>query len=123
MVDKLDKGAEWTCICRPYGIINGFSCFGVQDSYIKKVGYFDETISPNYAYFEDNDAAYRMKLAGVIGVDSEAEAVHDTSSTLKAFTPEQTAMHHIKFNLAQNNYIKKWGGLPLHETYRTPYNA
>jgi len=120
MVEKL-KYMDFTWTCRP---LNGFSCFGINDAMVEKVGYFDESISPNYAYFEDNDYAYRMKLLGISEstFDCGAEAKHMISSTLKAFNSKQMAEHSIKFNIAQNNYIRKWGGLPGKEKYRTPYN-
>jgi len=123
MVKKLED-IDFTWVCRPFGKLNGFSCFGINDAMVEKVGYFDESISPNYAYFEDNDYIYRMKLLGIREEDFDcgAEAGHLTSSTLKAFNNKQMAEHNIKFNIAQNNYIKKWGGLPGNEKYKTPYN-
>jgi GT2 family glycosyltransferase len=115
MVDKLNKGAHFVWVCKPYGTLNGFSCFAVADKLVKEIGYFDEEISPGYAYFEDNDYHARMALAGITEVDSEAEAIHATSSTLAAFTPEQQRDHHRRFELAQRNYLRKWRALPGHE--------
>ena len=34
---------------------NMFSCFSIPDFVIDTVGFFDQNISPNYAYYEDND--------------------------------------------------------------------
>ncbi len=121
MINKMENGAEFVWTCRPFGVLNGFSCFGIQNSLIEKIGFFDENISPSYSYYEDGDYHYRMFLAGITEVDSEAEAIHFHSATLKAFSPEEMAEHHRKFALAQSNYIKKWGGMPLQETFRTPY--
>jgi GT2 family glycosyltransferase len=93
-IAKMEAGYELVFTIRPYGVLNGFSCYGIRDSLIEKVGYFDEDISPGYAYFEDNDYMRRLHLAGIDPVESEASATHDTSSTLKAFTPEQVNIHH-----------------------------
>jgi GT2 family glycosyltransferase len=103
--------------------LNGFSCFAIKDSFVEKIGYFDEEISPGYAYYEDNDYVRRIVLAGLSFevVTSGAEATHATSSTLKAFTLEQRMEHDRKFHLAQKNYMRKWGGMPLQEVYTTPY--
>lgn len=116
MLMRLDEGHEFVWTCRPFGEVNGFSCFALKDSLVSKIGYFDEGISPGYAYFEDNDYHRRMELAGVIEKDSEAEAIHAHSATLGGFTPEQMGQHHIRFALAQQNYVRKWGGMPHHET-------
>ena len=121
MVNKLHEGNEFVWTCRPYGVLNGFSCFTLADSLIEKIGAFDETISPNYAYFEDNDFIRRMTLAGISPVESEAEAIHACSSTLHAFDQQQLREHNRKFELARNNYVKKWGGLPGQETFMMPY--
>jgi len=121
MVKKLREGCEFVCTCRPAGMLNGFSCFTISDSLIEKIGYFDDAISPNYAYFEDNDFARRMRLAGIPLDESGAEAIHGHSSTLRAFNQKQLQDHNRRFELARNNYIKKWGGLPEHEVYATPY--
>jgi len=123
LIHAMEEGAEWACICRPYGMVNGFSCQVISDACIQKVGLFDELISPNYAYHEDDDFAYRMRLAGIEGVDCGAEAIHATSSTLKAFSPQEQMEHHKKFALAQSNYIKKWGGMPLQEKFTVPYGG
>lgn len=101
---------------------SGFSLFFLSDKVIKKVGMFDEDISPGYAYFEDNDYQYRAKLAGVDGKDIQTRATHFASATLKALTPEQLESHHRKFNVARAYYYAKWGGGPREEVYLTPWN-
>lgn len=97
---------------------NAFSCFTISDKIIDLVGYFDEDISPNYGYFEDNDFSHRMSKEGVgLNTISDAYVNHATSSTLKSYTKVERDLHHSKFRLAQSNYIKKWGGLPGQETH------
>jgi GT2 family glycosyltransferase len=119
MVEALEQGNEFVWAIRG---INGFSCFAIKNSLYETVGPFDEEISPRYAYFEDNDYHYRMKLEGKDAFDSGAEAIHIGSATLKAMDSEQTQQHRIKFETAQQNYIKKWGGVPGKEAFTTPFN-
>lgn len=123
MVVTLQEGHPFVCTSRPFGVLNGFSCFAIDDRIIEAVGYFDDTISPNYAYFEDNDYHRRMILAGYGIVESGAEAIHVGSATIKAMDPEQMRQHHLRFVLAQQNYTRKWGGLPGNETFTTPYGG
>jgi len=102
--------------------MNSFSCFILPDKIVKDVGLFDETISPNYAYFEDNDYHRRMLLAGYDIKPCDASVGHVGSSTLKHFNKFMEEKHHPKFRLARSNYNRKWGGEPGKETFATPYN-
>jgi GT2 family glycosyltransferase len=121
MVKKTEEGHEFVWV---FLGANGFSCFLIRHSLVDKIGYFDEDISPGYAYFEDNDYHRRMELAGIIEVgDPDVGVTHLGSATLKAFTPEQSREHNRRFGLAQMNYIKKWGGLPHKETFTIPYGG
>ena len=110
--------------CSPLSAINAFSLFAIRPWCVEAVGLFDESISPEYAYYEDNDFAYRMKLLDLEIVRAEvgADHIHGGSATFKKFTKEEEKVHHFRFRLAQSNYIKKWGGLPTEEKYLTPYN-
>lgn len=92
----------------------GFSCFLIRDTCVEKLGNFDETISPGYGYYEDCD--YLMRLDGrgtrapsAIACDVDAHVHHERSSTLLAANDEERAEHHVKFRLAQRNYMTKWG--------------
>ena len=99
---------------------NLFSFFMLSQSIIDKVGYFDEKISPSYAYFEDNDYMRRCTLAGIGVVTANAVVEHKHSATLNRMPKEMKAQHNRRFELARNNYIKKWGGMPDKETLTTP---
>jgi GT2 family glycosyltransferase len=109
-------------ICSPIAGSNLFSIFTLTDQIVSKVGLFDETISPNYYYFEDNDYMRRATLAGVGTKSIITDVKHEHSGTLKSYSKLELQLHHQKFQLAQTNYIKKWNGLPEHETFTTPYN-
>jgi GT2 family glycosyltransferase len=103
---------------------SSFSLFTIGDELVNTVGLFDESISPGYAYFEDNDYAYRMELLGYqIHRVHNCSCGHFGSATLKNYSSREMEDHHNKFRIAQNNYQKKWGGLPGKEEYKTPYNG
>ena len=92
----------------------GFSCFLIRDECIRKIGLFDETISPGYAYYEDEDYLQRLDGRGsrepsAVAVNVDAGLIHEHSATLRAATHEQVLEHHQKFKIAQANYARKWG--------------
>lgn len=97
-----------------------YGCFVIRRECVERVGPFDEALSPNYVYFEDCDHRHRMKLAG-LPVAIAGDVTHVGQGTLAAYSLDELAAHHKKFLLAQNNYVDKWGGLPLQEIYTTPY--
>lgn len=98
----------------------GFSCFLIRDSCVKKVGMFDESISPGYGYWEDEDYAMRLDRKGKGPKFAECGDVvcgveHLHSKTLEVATPTEMEDHHRRFWIAQQNYVEKWG---LQEEYR-----
>lgn len=99
-----------------------FACFSLRDSCIAQVGLFDESISPDYMYFEDSDYGYRMKLLQVPIVGVTCLTHIPCQSWVKKTTAQQND-HHPRFILAEQNYIKKWGGKPFEETFTVPYNG
>lgn len=110
----------------PESIIGGnaFSFFLLPRPIVASVGQFDESISPNYCWFEDNDLFRRLMLAGyqLKGIQG-CQVEHGVSSTMKSYSPDELEQHHQKFRLAQANFISKWGGLPHQETFKTPYGT
>lgn len=98
---------------------NIYSCFSISTDAYNTLGEFDESISPNYGYFEDNDYDLRLKtLLDTVGnrrVDYLAVPcgyTHYGSATLKAYSKQERDLHHKKFKIAQDNFQKKWGKLP-----------
>src|ERR1051326_3972423 len=69
---------------------HAFSCFLLRDSCIERVGLFDDTISPGYAYFEDLDYEERMTQLGIpiIHVDDSGVS-HARSATLASFSEQE----------------------------------
>lgn len=86
----------------------GFSCFILRDACVAAVGLFDESISPGYAYFEDMDYLRRMKVVGVCDDVVECGVVHRRSSTPSVYTTAEAQEHHRRFDLARQNYERKW---------------
>lgn len=106
--------------------------FGLKDAFsfylLKKIGWetvggFDPAFHP--IYFDDNDMAYKLKLAGwnpIIVPEATFEHLHGGSSSLKAYSQKEMEDHHQRFQRNQNYYIRKWGGIPGQETYVTAFN-
>lgn len=91
----------------------GFSCYVIRDACVEKIGLFDETISPGYGYYEDEDYLQRLDGRGTrepsaIAENVECGVLHAHSATLKASSHAEVLEHHRKFKLAQANYAKKW---------------
>lgn len=103
----------------PVGI--GFSCFLIRDSCVDKIGPFDESLSPGFAYFEDCDFMFR-KDAYVDANGEDAVRVvdlpdtgiqHAGSGTQKAdYTDAERLEFKRRYYIAQENFIAKWGKLP-----------
>lgn len=105
-------------VASPYDIAwteeAGFSCFLIRDRCVQKVGFFDEALSPGYAYFEDCDYAMRLNGRGtkppvVPSGHVTSGVIHLHSKTLEAATEKELKDHHRRFTVAQMNYRAKWG--------------
>lgn len=99
-----------------------FSAFMVSKDCWEIVGEFDELFEP--AYFEDNDFHYRMGLEGVGGiVYPPAMFYHYGSRTQNEANEDGKPI--VVSTMFENNrgfYVRKWGGVPGSETFKTPYN-
>lgn len=108
-----DADLVWAAGC-------GFSCFLLREACIQKVGMFDESISPGYGYYEDEDYLQRLDGRGTRpaiarAMNAECGVIHHHSMTLKASSRAELLEHHRRFKIAQLNYIKKWH---LEETFK-----
>jgi len=123
-IEKLVDGYDENFIVYPEEGATSFSCILLPKKITTDVGYFDESLSPFYAYFEDNDYHYRMKLKGYdIKSAPGCKVKHLGSGTLRKFTGIEMQMHHEKFRAAQTRYILKWGGEPGKERFIEPDNG
>lgn len=124
-IDRLLASYDPCAITYPAGIpsANSFSCFVFPDHIQECIGGFDEEISPNYAYLEDNDFHYRMRLHGGLELRGvpDCRINHAGSATLKSLDPEEKRQHHERYRYAMHQYIFKWGGAPGNEQYTIPY--
>lgn len=110
-----------TIIFEVADILNGFSTFFVNkpDEWLQ-LGGFDESFFP--AYYEDDDARYRLKLLG-----SPTRRVnlkkwcHESSSTLRNSTKENRKILEECTEANRIYYCQKWGGLPGREIYKVPF--
>lgn len=97
-----------------------WATFAITEKLHKDLNGFDENFYP--AYFEDNDYHYRMGLKGhKITHVPEIPLGHENSSTLAGFNEVETTIHHNNFRKNRKYYNDKWGGLPTHEKYLTPF--
>ena len=84
-------------------------------------GFFDEGFYP--AYFEDNDYYYRLKL--YLG---EAAAIATTDALCYHYcgrtqyqSPDAPVVPHDRYEENCVYYVKKWGGKPGEERFRSPF--
>jgi GT2 family glycosyltransferase len=109
----IDRYDEMT-FHRPRPFYN-WSAFILNKTIWDKVGQFDESFVK--CFFEDNDYEYRMKLAGVnINYEDGLNAqVYRNSQTIER--------HPLLGGYIENReyYIRKWGGVPNEEVYKTPF--
>ena len=111
----IEKGKPENAFHRSRPFYN-WSAFILRKTVFDKVGRFDENFQR--CYFEDNDYQYRMQLAGVpirYEDDLNPEIYRNSQSILK---------DPILSNYIDNRdyFVKKWGGMPDSETYKTPFN-
>lgn len=100
---------------RPRPFYN-WSAFIFNKKIYEQVGGFDENFKK--AFFEDNDYEYRMKCKNItIRYEDALNAeVYRNSMTIQ----KDPLLGDYVAN--RDYYLKKWGGLPNEETYKTPFN-
>jgi GT2 family glycosyltransferase len=93
------------------------SAFILSKKIFMHVGEFDENFKK--CFFEDNDYKYRVTLAGfqIRYEDELGSEVFRNSQTIE--------LNPLLGGYIENKeyYIKKWGGIPTEEQYKTPFNA
>lgn len=99
-------------------VYDNFAFFMVNDRLFKEVGKFDENFIP--AYGEDVDMQYRLELAGKKHTCVwMAQFIHFGQTTIK--NCKDITESGVKGS-TDAYFIKKWGGLPRHQVYLTPFN-
>lgn len=104
-VDAMVSGKkEWCSFILPQSVFN-------------KVGRFDEEFFP--AYYEDNDYAYRMRLANVV-VMYDGRLTPEIYQRSSSVTKDPSLNSTFKRNMQY--FEDKWGGAPGKETFTVPFN-
>lgn len=106
---------------------DGYNVFLMTQVALDRVGSLDENFYP--AYYEDCDHWRRavlsgIKLVGVPGfkhIHGDPSDPRGGSSTVRS-DPELNKKNGITTHNNLQYYIKKWGGAPASERYKTPYN-
>jgi GT2 family glycosyltransferase len=98
---------------------HGYSCFAINPIALERIGCFDENFFP--CYCEDQDYAYRAKLAGLHEENcADTEVFHGGSDTIYS-NPGlsiQNSATQIKNVLY---YMRKWGGPAGNEQFASPF--
>lgn len=106
-----------TGVCHPRGL--NFWCFAIKPrEFIQQYGLFDENFAP--AYYEDDDMAYRVRLAGGV-----IETIADTAYHQVMGTQSMDSVPVVGYDVWDKNekyYAEKWGGSGGNEKFRTPFN-
>jgi glycosyltransferase involved in cell wall biosynthesis len=121
--DDIAMGVHWPDLQNRYegvgtlGLIRSpffWSAFRWTVSLRREVGLFDEKFFP--AYREDSDYERRCELAGVAvyrdpAFDPQVKRMESSGKNAEAIGP------------STQRYLEKWGGLPGHETFTTPFGG
>ena len=97
-----------------------FSAFMINRKYWDVIGEFDELFFP--AYFEDNCAHYRIKLAGLKAVCYPPAFFYHFGSRTQNEAIGRPISPGQSFEKNKESYFVKWGGLPGTEKFKTPYD-
>jgi GT2 family glycosyltransferase len=101
-----------------YQGLGTWCCFILPYTTWEKIGGFDEKFI--IGYFEDNDYAYRMKLAGL---KVHADGWFNPEVYRNSQTIAKDNSLNRQFELNKQRFINKWGGFPTEETYTIPFNG
>ena len=110
---KSRSGEKWGAIFTNYDSLVAFNTKAMND-----VGGWDTNLS---WYASDVDMYRRLRLAGYSMEESGIPVDHNPSQTLKS-DPKIAREVDLSIPFRDFYYSKKWGGLPGHETFKTPFN-
>jgi len=98
---------------------HNWSVFLISKEVYEKVGKFDELFYP--AYYEDSDYIRRMELAGVRRVIDKRLNPKDAKQSQTYEKAPELVNKALKDS--KERYVRKWGGLPLMETFTLPFDG
>ena len=98
---------------------HNFSVFLISKEFYQKIGKFDEFFYP--AYYEDSDYIRRIELSNLKRViDKRLNPKIALTSQTYEKAPD---LVNKALKDSKERYIRKWGGLPLMETYTLPFDG
>jgi len=110
----------------PLLITDGYTVGALNRAVVDTVGLFDDwSFYP--IYFDDNDYSIRCHLAGVpieYGkwcLEGDVGETNVASQTIRSDL-ELARANNRTWQLNEQAYVAKWGGLPGRETFTTPWN-
>jgi len=116
---NLGRFPDWDFVVSSYTVYENFSFFMIDDRLFKEVGEFDEVFKPAYA--EDVDMQYRLELKGFKHTCVyDAKFIHFGQTTQKNSIDFKDKRADAKANAI---FVKKWGGEPRQQKFKSPYNG
>lgn len=110
----------------PRLVTNDYSWGAINRAVVDRVGLFDEwSFYP--IYFDDMSFGYSCKLGGVEWVRYTGSITQGADGFANSLTiqsdPDVKAKNGRSWPINEAAYVAKWGGLPGHETYTSPWNS
>jgi GT2 family glycosyltransferase len=99
---------------------HGYSCFAINPIALETIGCFDENFFPGYC--EDQDYAYRARIAGLSEENCPDTMVHHAGSQTIRIDPELHRQNRLTQSRNLEYYRRKWGGHGDQEQYFHPFN-
>jgi hypothetical protein len=102
---------------------SAFTCILIRDEAWEAVGPFDPFFWP--AYCEDADWQWRASLLGIHVTCPASGGFKENgpSATRQRMTPAERAELNRHYDRSKEYYIRKWGGPPRLEEFKTPFNG
>jgi len=99
---------------------HGYSCFVINPIAAERIGSFDENFFP--CYCEDQDYAYRAKLAGLEEENCSSTRIwHGGSNTIYG-DPALSRQNRVTQGKNMEYYRRKWGGPGGQERFTHPFD-
>jgi hypothetical protein len=110
----------------PRLVTNDYSWGAINRAVVDRVGLFDDwSFYP--IYFDDMDLAQRCRLGGVEWIRYEGGITQGADGFQNSLTINSDPLIKSKnghtWPINEAAYVAKWGGLPGHEVFTTPWNS
>lgn len=117
-----ERAAFETLLATPGAFVAlcGWACFLERQECWDRLGDYCER--DFFAYYEDEDRAWRMQLAGIPFKEVPGLVRHHGSATLKGLPQVHADTVRRHCDNSRRRYLEMWGGEPHREVYTTPFN-